>query len=99
MNALNGPKGNNYDEGYVSRSMPYNTLRANNAFTQQRAEWQVTRLAIQHGMYTGAVYGGGFGLGMAIYTRQMRQIPKYALMLGIPYSAYLGISTVYRMDV
>ena len=99
MNGLNGPKGNNFDEDFVKKSMPYNTLRANNYFTQQKGEWQVTRLAIQHGMYTGAVYGGALGLGMAVYTRQMRHIPYYALLVGIPYSTYLAVSTVYRMDV
>mmetsp|Transcript_24687 Transcript_24687/g.33017 ORF Transcript_24687/g.33017 Transcript_24687/m.33017 type:complete len:100 (-) Transcript_24687:169-468(-) len=99
MNGLNGPKGNNFDESYVTQSMPYNTLRANNRFVQQTADWQVTRLAVMHGLYSGAVYGGGMGLGMAIYTRQMRYIPKYALYVGLPYAAFLGISTVYRMDV
>ena len=46
MNGLNGPKGDNFDENFVKKSMPYNTLRANNYFTQQKGEWQVTRLAI-----------------------------------------------------
>ena len=99
MDGLSGPKGNNFDESYVAASMPYNTARANKSFVQPRGDWQVTRLAVQHGIYTGAVYGGSLGLGLAIYHRQMRWIPKTALLVGAPYAAFLGISTVYRMDV
>ena len=99
MNGLNGPKGNNFDETFLKQSMPYNTMRANRYFTQQRGDWQVTRLAVMHGLYSGAVYGGSFGLAMAIYKRQMRQIPMYAAALGVPYAAFLGISTIYRMDI
>ena len=64
-----GPKGDNFDESYVAKSVPYNTLRANNRFVQQKGDWQVTRLAVMHGLYSGAVYGGTFGIGMAIYKR------------------------------
>ena len=99
MNGLNGPKGDNFDESYVAKSMSYNTLRANRSFILQRADWQVTRLAIQHGLYSGMVYGGSAGLVMAIYKRQMRYIPMAAAGLGVPYAAFLAISTVYRMDV
>ena len=59
----------------------------------------MTRLAIQHGLYSGMVYGGGVGLGLAIYKRQMRQIPYCAALVGIPYAGFLAISTVYRMDI
>ena len=59
----------------------------------------MTRLAIQHGLYTGAYYGGAVGLGMAIYKRQMHYIPKYALALGVPYATFLAWSTIYRMDI
>ena len=96
---LNGPKGNNFDENYAQNAVSYNTQRANNYFTQQKAEWQVTYLAAVHGLYTGAVYGGVAGAAMAVYKRQMRYIPKTALLVGLPYSAALAISTVYRMDV
>ena len=96
---LNGPKGNNFDESYAQKSMSYNTLKAGNSFTQQRGDWQVTKLAIIHGMYTGAVYGGSAGLVMAIYKRQMRMIPMTALAIGSPYSAALAIASVYRMDI
>ena len=98
MNGLNGPKGDNFDENFLKQSMPYNTVRANKSFVQQRGDWQVTRLAVIHGLYSGAVYGGTLGLGMAIYKRQMGQIPRYALGFGIPYAAFMGISTIYRMD-
>ena len=99
MDGVNGPKGNNFDESYAAKGMAYNTLRANGMFKQQRAEFMSTRLAIQHGLYSGCVYGGGLGLGMAIYKRQMRQIPYGAAMVGIPYAAFLGISTIYRLDI
>ncbi len=56
-------------------------------------------MAVMHGLYSGAVYGGSLGLAMAIYKRQMRQIPMYAAALGVPYAAFLGISTIYRMDI
>ena len=69
MNGINGPKGDNFDEDYIKKSISYNTLRANNRFVQQKGEWQVTRLAIVHGLYSGCLYGGTFGLGMAIYKR------------------------------
>ena len=59
----------------------------------------MTRLAIQHGLYSGAVYGGGLGLGLAIYKRQLRQIPMYAAGAGIPYATFLAISSYYRMDI
>ena len=39
MDGLNGPKGNNFDESYGAKSMAYNTLRCNNRFTQQKADW------------------------------------------------------------
>ena len=99
MNGLSGPKGNNFDESYVTASMPHNTPLAAGTFVKQAGDWQVTRLAIMHGFYSGAVYGGGLGLGLAIYHRQMRFIPKTALLVGAPYAAFLGISTVYRMDI
>ena len=99
MNGINGPKGNNFDETYVNQSMPYNTVRAGKFMLQQKGDWQVTRLAIMHGLYTGMVYGGSAGLAMAIYKRQMRHIPIYALGVGVPYATFLAISTVYRMDI
>ena len=73
-------------------------MKAKRNYTQS-GDWQVTRLAIQHGLYSGAIYGGTIGLGMAIYKRQMRHIPITAAMLGVPYAAFLGISTCYRMDI
>ena len=69
MNGLSGPKGNNFDESYVVSSMPYNTQRSNAMFVQPSGDWQVTRLAIMHGFYSGAVYGGGLGTALAIYHR------------------------------
>ena len=59
----------------------------------------MTRLAIMHGLHSGAVYGGTFGLGMAIYKRKLSYIPKYALALGVPYATVLAWSTIYRMDI
>ena len=59
----------------------------------------MTRLAVMHGLHTGAVYGGSFGLGMAIYKRRMSYIPKCALGLGVPYATILAWSTIYRMDI
>lgn len=59
----------------------------------------MTRLAFQHGLYSGAVYGGGFGLGVAIYKRQLRMIPRYAAGVGLPYATFLAISSYYRMDI
>ena len=79
--------------------MGYNTLRSDRRFLQQKAEWQVTRLAVMHGIYTGCVYGGAAGLLMAVYKRQMRYIPYGALLLGVPYTTGLAWSTIYRMDV
>ena len=99
MDGLNGPKGNNFDENYGAKSMAYNTMRANNRFTQQKADWQVTRLAVMHGLHSGAVYGGTLGLGMAIYYRRLAYIPKCAAALGIPYATVLAWSTIYRMDI
>jgi len=99
MNGLNGPKGNNFDESFVAQSMPYNSMRAQNRFIKTRGDWQVTWLAVKHGIYSGSVYGGAFGLGVAIYKRQLRHIPIYAAGLAIPYASYLSISTVYRMDI
>ena len=99
MNGLNGPKGNNFDDNFVKQGVAYNTMRSDSRFLQQKAEWQVTRKAIAHGLYTGVVYGGGAGLVMAIYKRQMRWIPKGALLLGVPYATGLAWSTIYRMDV
>ena len=99
MDGVNGPKGNNFDEKYIAQSMSYNTLRANRTFTQQKGEYQVTRLAFMHGLYSGAVYGGAVGLASAIYKRQMRQIPLWALGVGVPYAAFLAGSTIYRMDM
>ena len=52
-----------------------------------------------HGLYTGCVYGGGAGLALAVYKRQMRYIPYGALLLGVPYATGLAWSTIYRMDV
>ena len=66
---------------------------------QQRGDWMVTKKAIEHGLLSGAIYGGSLGLMIAVYKRQMRYIPKTALLFGLPYSAVLGISTAYRMDV
>ena len=97
MNA--GPKGDNFDESYLQKAVGYNTQRSQRYFTQQRAEWQVTRKALVHGMYTGLVYGGAVGLAASIYTRKLSMIPKYIVGVGAPYSAFLTISTVYRMDV
>ena len=99
MNALDGPKGNNFDESYVANSMPYNTAQVAKGRFTSRTDWQVTWLALKHGVYSGCVYGGAVGLGAAIYHRQMRYIPRYAAYAAIPYAAYLGISTVYRMDI
>ena len=79
--------------------MAYNTLRANNRFTQQAADWQVSRKAFMHGLHSGAVYGGTAGLIMAIYKRRLSYIPKYALGLGLPYATLLSWSTIYRMDI
>merc|ERR1712060_32453 len=50
-------------------------------------------------MYSGVVYGGSLGLVSAIYKRQMRQIPYGVAMIGVPYSAFLAISTLYRLDI
>ena len=99
MDGLNGPKGNNFDESYAKKAVAYNTLRANGYFKQQSAEFQSTRLAVKHGMYSGVVYGGSLGLVSAIYKRQMRQIPYGVAMIGVPYSAFLAISTLYRLDI
>ena len=99
MDGLNGPKGNNFDESYAQKAIAYNTLRSDRYFLQQRAEFQTTQLAVIHGLYSGCVYGGGAGLISAIYTRKMRQIPKGAALVGIPYAAFLGISTIYRLDI
>ena len=44
-------------------------MRSDGRFLQQKAEWQVTRLAVMHGIYTGIVYGGGAGLVLAVYKR------------------------------
>ena len=99
MNGINGPRGNNFDDDFVKKGVAYNTTRSNGYFLQQRAEWQVTRLAVVHGLYSGAVYGGAAGLAMAIYKRQIRYIPYGALGLGIPYATGLAWSTIYRMDV
>ena len=99
MNGLNGPKGNNFDESFITKGVAYNTQRSGGKFLQQRAEWQVTRLAVMHGMWTGIVYGGSAGLAVAVYKRQMRYIPYGALLLGVPYATGLAWSTIYRMDV
>ena len=69
MSSIQAPKGDNFDESYVSKSMPYNTRLANRSFTQQKAEWQVTRLAVMHGLYSGACYGGAVGFMAACWYR------------------------------
>ena len=96
---MNGPKGNNFDDDYAKKGVAYNTIRSSGYFLQQRGDWLVTRKAIEHGLVSGAIYGGSIGAVIAVYKRQMRYIPKTALLIGVPYSAILGISTVYRMDV
>ena len=99
MDGVSGPKGDNFDESFVKQSIPHNTKLANGYFVQQRGDWQVTRLAVVHGLYSGCLYGGTVGLGAAIYSRQMRMIPKYAAYFAVPYAAFMGISTVYRLDI
>ena len=99
MDGINGPRGNNFDPDFCKAGVAHNTQKSNAWFLQQRAEWQVTRLAVVHGMYSGALYGGAAGLVMAIRRRQMRYIPYGAMALGIPYSIGLAWSTLYRMDV
>ena len=56
-------------------------------------------MAVMHGLTSGAIYGGTFGLGMAIYKRRLSYIPKCALGLGVPYATFLAWSTIYRMDI
>ncbi len=89
-----------FDNNYEAKARAANQLAAKqNYFMQTRGEWQGTKLAVLNGALYGGMYGGAFGTLAAIQSRQMRLIPRYAAYVAVPYSAFLGISSLYRMDL
>jgi hypothetical protein len=88
------------DDDYRKKALEYN--RANmkkQYFLQDRAEMQACTVAFNHGLMSGAYYGGIAGLGAAIYNRKLRFIPKYALGWGMTYGLLLGSSAWFRFDI
>ena len=89
-----------FDNSYEQKAKQANQLLAKqNYMMEYRGEWQATRFAVLNGLLYGGGYGAVIGTGMAIHQRQFRHIPRVAALVGIPYATFLGISTLYRMDM
>lgn len=88
------------DQDYQQAALAYNTENMKKQyFLQDRAEMMACNKAFVHGMVDGGYYGGIYGLGLAIYRRQLRYIPKCALMTGFTYGVLLGSSAWFRFDI
>ena len=89
-----------FDDSYEQKARQANVMAAQQRYMMEyRGEWQATRLAAVNGLLYGGGFGALLGVGAAISSRRMYQIPRYAALFGVPYSAFLSISTLYRMDM
>ena len=89
-----------FDNSYEQKAKAANQLAASQRYMMEyRGEWQATRFAVINGLLYGGMYGAAGGTLLAIQRRQMRHIPRGAAMIGVPYAAFLGISSLYRMDM
>jgi hypothetical protein len=89
-----------FDAHYQQKSVAYNTAMVpKRYFLKEQAEWQSMQVAAQHGFVSGAYYGAIFGLGVAVYKRQISPLFRYSIGWGVAYGGLLTASNYFRTDL